>query len=212
MIDSIVAGLVVALVNVIGGGLVIRWLVRQINAGPPASVLEIGCGARSAIREGLSQQARWEGIDVQETYYGQPSPATRIASVSSIPFPDESFDYVVADQSIEHWYEFGVGLRTGLLEVARVLRLGGTAHLNAPMAFHGHPLFRRADLDGALALRSCRGSWLSCASNAGGANAPRSRCTSRTRVRRPGSLWKGARPPGWRTSSDAKSVIRLGVA
>jgi len=32
MIDSIVAGLVVALVNVIGGGLVIRWLVRQINA------------------------------------------------------------------------------------------------------------------------------------------------------------------------------------
>ena len=109
---------------------------------PQHRVLEVGCGAWSPVRDAAVQEGyHWEGIDVNDTYQGQPTVATRVASVSRIPFPDVTFDYVIATQSMEHWEEYRVDLRKGLSEVFRVLKPGGWALINVPIHFHGGPVF-----------------------------------------------------------------------
>jgi SAM-dependent methyltransferase len=112
-------------------------------------VLEVGCGAWSPTREYCLQiGAAWEAIDILETYMGKKTLATRIASVEAIPFPDEYFDFVIANQSMEHWEENNVPLQRGLNEIFRVLKTGGVALINVPIHFHGGYRFVRGDIDG----------------------------------------------------------------
>lgn len=95
------------------------------------NVLEVGCGAWSPLKEQADQVGcRWEGIDVNDTYNGNPTVATKVASVAAIPFDDGEFDLVVATQSMEHWEEYRVDLYKGLSEVFRVLKPGGLALVN----------------------------------------------------------------------------------
>jgi SAM-dependent methyltransferase len=111
-------------------------------------LLEIGCGAHSLFKDRLISPAEWEGIDVIEVDgRGRPTVATRRASVEEIPWPDDSFDYVVSNQSIEHWYEYGVEMREGLLEIRRVLKESGKAVLNFPVHLHGNRLFLMGDFE-----------------------------------------------------------------
>jgi SAM-dependent methyltransferase len=106
------------------------------------SVLEIGCGAHSLLKDQLKPPAIWEGIDVIDAdRKGRPSVATRRASVDAIPWPDETFDYVVSNQSIEHWHEYGVPMERGLCEIRRVLKRNGAAIINFPVHLHGNNMF-----------------------------------------------------------------------
>jgi SAM-dependent methyltransferase len=89
---------------------------------PGMRVLEIGCGTWSPIRQHCQQfGARWEGIDANEFYYGERTIATRIESVEDLSFPDETFDIVVGNQTLEHWNEFGASpaLASGNASVSR---------------------------------------------------------------------------------------------
>lgn len=111
-----------------------------------ATLLEIGCGSYSLLKNEIRPRSRWEGIDVIDCdRKGRPSVATRRASVEDIPWPDGSFDYVVSNQSIEHWHEYGVALDRGLSEIGRVLKDGGTAVINFPIHLHGHRMFLSGD-------------------------------------------------------------------
>jgi SAM-dependent methyltransferase len=121
-----------------------RNFVEVIEADE--SVLEIGCGDWSYLRDHLAD-GQWCGIDVVET-----DVTSKVGSVGDIPYPDESFEYVVSNQSMEHWYEWGTPLRRGLSEISRVLTHGGQAWLNVPIHLHGHGLFVRGDLDGIRAV------------------------------------------------------------
>ena len=109
-------------------------------------LLEIGCGPYSLIRNRMQPPAQWEGIDVVKVdRKGHPSVATKQASVSDIPWPAASFDLVLSNQSIEHWYEYGVSLERGLFEIRRVLKSNGRAHINFPVHLHGQRMFVEGD-------------------------------------------------------------------
>jgi len=109
-------------------------------------VLEIGCGSSSRLLGMAEGRFEWAGVDIQRRYRGQPSVATHLASVSDLPFEDSTYDCVVANQSIEHWYEWGVSIKQGLTEISRVLVVGGVAFIDAPVHFHGHRVFRRGNM------------------------------------------------------------------
>ena len=97
-------------------------------------ILEIGCGVQSLFLDNLRFKEKWEGIDVFERNdKGQKTIATKIASVEDIPFNSGYFDYVLSNQSIEHWHEYHVSAREGLSEIRRVLAPQGKAIINFPI-------------------------------------------------------------------------------
>lgn len=110
-------------------------------------VLEIGCGTWSPIFDHCQEVgAHWEGIDVSDTYYGKPTIATRIESVEDLSFDNQSFDFVIGNQSIEHWVENGTGMQIGLWQCFRVCKTGGQVIMNLPIHNHGSQIFVEGDL------------------------------------------------------------------
>jgi SAM-dependent methyltransferase len=120
---------------------------------PGTSILEIGCGAWSAVcKRARDIGCHWEGIDISDHYQGKPTLATRVASVEAIPFPVRNFDYVVSTQSMEHWEEHRVDLRKGLSEMFRVVKPRGQVLVNVPIFYHGGHRFVRGDVNGVRKL------------------------------------------------------------
>ena len=81
--------------------------------------------------------ADYEGVDVLESYFGVPTVATRLENLADLTYPENSFDLVISNQSMEHWGEFGCSLHWGLYQCFRVCKLGGSLCLNVPIYFHG---------------------------------------------------------------------------
>ena len=105
---------------------------------PGMHVLDIGCGSWVRIRNYCQKVgATYEGIDVAESYFGVPTVATRLMNLADLSYPDNTFDLVVSNQSMEHWGEFGCSLRWGLYQSFRVAKLGGRLCFNVPIFFHG---------------------------------------------------------------------------
>jgi SAM-dependent methyltransferase len=126
-------------------------LLALIKSGQ--NVIEIGCGSDSWLRNNLPKDVSWDGIDVFDTdSRGRKCIATKLGSVHEIPFSNDNFDWVLANQSMEHWFEYGVQMKDALSEIARVLREGGQAHLNFPFYLHGHPFFVQGNLKSILTL------------------------------------------------------------
>lgn len=114
---------------------------------PNTKVLEVGCGTWSPIRDQcLRIGASWEGVDATEYANGVRSLATRIESVEDISFPDETFDLVLGNQTLEHWNEFGCRPERGLWQCFRVCKVGGIVAMNFPIGFHGARIFVEGDL------------------------------------------------------------------
>jgi SAM-dependent methyltransferase len=105
---------------------------------PGMRVLDIGCGSWSRIKRHCdSVGAHYEGVDVSQSYFGVPTVATRLENLADLSCPENSFDLVISNQSMEHWGEFGCSLRWGLYQCFRVCKLGGRLCLNVPIYFHG---------------------------------------------------------------------------
>jgi SAM-dependent methyltransferase len=125
---------------------VLAFLEQSIrNLEPAASVVEVGCGNKSHIRdEALARGCTWYGVD--------PKPpgdtiATHRGRVEDMPLPDACMDAIFVSQSMEHWHEFGTRHATGLLEIFRVLRPGGRLYIDVPIHLHGHRWFVRGETD-----------------------------------------------------------------
>ena len=139
------------------GGSPIRKCVVAINKelakeikdmNKPVKILEVGCGSWSYIKDNISGNVSWEGIDVvEEDRKGRQTIATKVGSVENIPFADESFDIVLANQSMEHWYEYGVTFDRGLAEISRILKSEGKLILNIPIHLHGHRWFLKGEVE-----------------------------------------------------------------
>lgn len=103
-------------------------------------VLEVGCG--NSKKGGLIKKiieennCKWTGIDIKETDL-----TTHVCSVTRMPFEDNSFDYVIGSQTIEHWKK----PRKALKEIRRVLRPDGKLYLTAPIHLHGGKIFVSGD-------------------------------------------------------------------
>lgn len=105
-------------------------------------VLDIGCGSWNKIKHHCEKVgAVYEGVDVVAEYFGEKSVATRIENLASLSFPDEYFDIVIGNQSMEHWAENGCTLEWGLYQCFRVCKRGGRVLLNVPIHFHGTRIF-----------------------------------------------------------------------
>lgn len=110
--------------------------IREIT--PKSKVLEIGCGSWSNIKIACEKiGAIYEGIDTIEEYYGKKTVATKIENLAELSFKDEAFDFVIGNQTIEHWGEHACPTDWGLYQIFRVLKVGGKVMLNAPIHFHG---------------------------------------------------------------------------
>jgi SAM-dependent methyltransferase len=132
-----------------------KELVKELAPKIGTRVLEIGCGAWSYLKDNLPININWEGIDpVAIDAEGRKTIATKIGSVEKIPFSAESFDYVLANQSIEHWFEYGVTFKKALAEISRVLKVGGIFWINMPFFVHGHKMFFTGQEEKALRLFS----------------------------------------------------------
>ena len=80
---------------------------------------------------------RIEAIDIDTEYFGKKTNATRIENLAELSFGDDEFDFVIGNQSMEHWAEHGCTLGFGLYQCFRVCKPGGKVLLNVPIHFHG---------------------------------------------------------------------------
>lgn len=127
---------------------VIALLEKRLKGLTGLRVCEIGPGPVSIAKDILETNGNtWLGVEPKGVdYKGQETIRTHEGTVTCLPFEDSSIDYVIATQSMEHWFEFGSTFRAGIREIHRVLKPGGTANINVPIHLHGHPIFVRGDL------------------------------------------------------------------
>lgn len=101
-------------------------------------VLDVGCGSWDLIKNHCQYVgADYEGIDVRENYFGKKVVATRIENLANLSFPDNYFDFIIGNQTMEHWLEYGCTVKWGLYQCFRVLKFNGRLLLNVPIHFHG---------------------------------------------------------------------------
>lgn len=119
--------------------------VSAVVAAQPRRILEVGCGW-GELAEWLARQT---GAEVVATDLSprmvelarERGIAARVADVRALPFPDGSFDVIVAAWMLYHVPE----LDAAVAELARVLRPGGTLVAITNSAFHLHELRELVD-------------------------------------------------------------------
>jgi len=111
-------------------------------------VLDVGCGSWSRIKDHCDRVgADYHGIDTKTEYCGKTTVATRLENLADLSFPDESFDVVIGNQTMEHWAENGCSLEWGLFQCFRVCKFNGRVLMNVPIHFHGTQTFMLGDLE-----------------------------------------------------------------
>lgn len=113
---------------------VTAWGLSHVDIGASFTILDVGCGGGRTIERLLSVATKGKvfGVDYSETSVAvaretnQPSIAEercniQQATVSQLPYPDDTFDLVTAVETHYYWPD----LRGDLREVMRVLKRGG---------------------------------------------------------------------------------------
>jgi ubiquinone/menaquinone biosynthesis C-methylase UbiE len=108
-----------------------RWIFDGYAFGPEADVLEVGCGDGNIWFENLERIPPGWRLTLTDFSAGMVDAARAslgdradyaVADVRELPFPDASFDAVIANHMLFHVDD----RRRALGEIARVLRPGGT--------------------------------------------------------------------------------------
>ncbi|MBW2433911.1 MAG: methyltransferase domain-containing protein [Deltaproteobacteria bacterium] len=110
-----------------------QWGLSHIAIKPDSCVLDIGCGGGKAVNEIASSVSKGKvyGIDYSEdmvqlskklndNLIKQSVVEIMVGTVSSLPFPDNMFDFVTAFETYYFWPD----LINDLIEVKRVLKPG----------------------------------------------------------------------------------------
>lgn len=112
----------------------IEWGLMRNPMVPDARILDAGCGTGGLIRRLASARPgwRWTGVDVEPLACAlareRTTGAIVEARVEQLPFPDGSFDAVVAADVLFHVDDEAAALR----EFRRVLLPGGRLVVNVP--------------------------------------------------------------------------------
>jgi ubiquinone/menaquinone biosynthesis C-methylase UbiE len=110
-----------------------QWGLSHISIKPDSCVLDIGCGGGKTVKEIASSVSKGKvyGIDysedmvqlskkVNQNLIKQNIVEIMYGTVSSLPFPDNMFDFVAAFETYYFWPD----LINDLIEVKRVLKPG----------------------------------------------------------------------------------------
>lgn len=96
------------------GPRVIDWLFKKFDFSKVKRMLDVGCGLGSAVKYCRDRGIEAYGIDIAKE--ARPywivngiEDYCKVASASSIPYPDEYFDFVLCTEVLEHIPEEGIG-------------------------------------------------------------------------------------------------------
>ena len=112
-------------------------------------VLEIGCGdwdfTKTIIEE---QQGKWTGVDLYRSAI-----TSTIYNGINLPFQDETFDGILANQVLEHVHD-GAKMSPGqvISQWVRVLKRNGFLFANMPIHLHGSQNFRFGNIDSIIRM------------------------------------------------------------
>jgi ubiquinone/menaquinone biosynthesis C-methylase UbiE len=103
-------------------------IVEKLTSG---SVLDVACGTGTLLEMAKMKGLECYGIDISEGMLDQakrkvPDAVVRQASYYEIPYPEESFDHVVATNALSGDF---INARKVLLEMIRVCRSGGWIYI-----------------------------------------------------------------------------------
>lgn len=118
-----------------------------------ANLLEIGFGANRVTGRQImrlsNQGIKWFGIDPK--WDNHPEERIYNGTCAKMLFDDNSFDYVIAVNSMEHWGNYDA-YEQCMKEILRVVDTGGQLYVLVPMASHGCKPFINDDIEGVRAL------------------------------------------------------------
>ncbi len=132
------------------------WIVTHYDIHDGMKVLELGCGTGDMwvgyldLLQGSSQLLLTDlsqgMLEAAQDHLGQhPGVSYRLVDIQSIPYPDHTFDMVLAHMMLYHVPD----LDRGLCEVRRVLKPGGKFHC-ATYGEHGMLAYLAALLHGSV--------------------------------------------------------------
>jgi ubiquinone/menaquinone biosynthesis C-methylase UbiE len=103
-------------------------IVEKLTSG---SVLDVACGTGTLLEMATRKGLKCYGIDISEGMLAQakrkvPEAEIRQASYYEIPYPEESFDYVVATNALSGDF---IDARNVIIEMIRVCRGGGGIYI-----------------------------------------------------------------------------------
>lgn len=118
------------------------WIVSHYEIAPGSKILELGCGTGSMWKENLHLLSGGTELTLTDFSEGMleaakqnvraETVAFRQVDIQNIPYPDATFDVVIANMMLYHVPD----LHKGLSEVRRVLKDGGTFYC-ATYGIHG---------------------------------------------------------------------------
>ncbi|MGT2906549.1 class I SAM-dependent methyltransferase [Streptococcus dentiloxodontae] len=109
------------------------WTLKQIDNPNNLTILDVGFGGGANLKQLAKQpQVKLFGIDVSAQAFKQTRKRLQkeisagivylqLGDVSALPFPDQTFDLIIATQTHIYWDN----LELGLAECRRVLKKGG---------------------------------------------------------------------------------------
>ena len=128
--------------------------------GPPARVLDVGCGAAQTLRHmKLNRPAELLGVDTNVRALALGCRFARLenlpvtlatATAYALPFREDSFDLVFSRVALNYMHQ-----RRALTEIVRVLRPGGIIFCRAERIWHDFSLIVRSRTARSLVCR-CR--------------------------------------------------------
>lgn len=113
------------------------WLIETFRLPDHGTLLDISCGTGDVVRLASRRGLTAIGVDISEVIARraqqnvQPKGAIGVSAAESLPFQDESFDFVTSIGSLEHY----VDMAKAVQEMARVLRRSGRAFILVPNTF-----------------------------------------------------------------------------
>ena len=130
-----------------------RWVFERLGLAADSRVLEVGCGTGELWKRNLQDVPPDCAAVLSDLFHGMASEARdRLAAdrrftacvcdAQALPFPEESFDLVVANHMLYHVPD----CRRGLGEIWRVLKPGGRLVAATNGLSHMRELFRIFDM------------------------------------------------------------------